>query len=184
LKIYTRTGDQGETGLLGGPRVRKDSPRTEALGEVDELNAWLGLARSERLAADLDRLVVQIQNELFAVGAELGSPDPQAMGTRIIGDRQIQVVEQAIDTLEQKLPALRQFILPGGTKAAAVLNLARAVCRRAERRVVHLAADPAQNISPLLVAYLNRLGDLLFVLARAANAEAGQADVPWGGPIR
>ena len=167
--------------MLGGPRVRKDSPRTEALGAVDELNAWLGLARSEGLAEGLDRLVQRIQNELFAVGAELGSLEPERMGTRVIGERQIKGLEEAIDAMEQTLKPLRQFILPGGGRAAAVLNLARAVCRRAERRVVHLAGDETQHVSAQLIVYLNRLGDLLFVLGRAANAQAGHDDVVWEG---
>jgi len=179
MKIYTRTGDDGDTGLLGGLRVRKDSPRTEALGSVDELNALLGLARTEGLAADTDRLLQRVQNELFALGAELGTPNPKAESSPSIDGSHVAALEQAIDAAQQALPPLRQFILPGGTRAAATLHLARAVCRRAERRVVHLAGDPAEHGSKHLIAYLNRLGDLLFVLARAANAEAGQGDVPW-----
>ncbi|HVU87437.1 MAG TPA: cob(I)yrinic acid a,c-diamide adenosyltransferase [Pirellulales bacterium] len=177
MKIYTKTGDTGETGLFGGPRVPKDAPRIEAYGTVDELNAVLGLARAEALPSDIDLLVARIQNELFDLGAELATPDPQAKSMAMLNAGSIAALEQAIDRHEAQLAPLRQFILPGGTRAAALLHLARTVCRRAERRLVTLAAT--EQIGPTLLVYLNRLSDLLFVLARATNQSAGRADVPW-----
>ena len=182
MKIYTKTGDNGETGLFGGPRVPKDAPRIAAYGEVDELNTVLGLVRSEQPPAEIDRLLANIQNELFSVGAELATPDPAALGTRLIGPSHVAALEHAIDRFEAGLSPLRQFILPGGNKAAAGLHLARAVCRRAERLIVTLARDPAAGIAPEIIHYINRLSDLLFVLARAANHAAGIPDVPWQKP--
>lgn len=182
MKIYTKTGDRGETGLFGGPRVRKDATRIEAYGTVDELNSVLGVARTQLGAGAIDTLVEAIQNDLFAVGAELATPDPAAHQTAMIGPQQIAVLEAAIDRHEEQLAPLKQFILPGGVPAAAQLHLARSVCRRAERRVVTLAHEPGETVSGDLVVYLNRLSDLLFVLARAANHEAQRADVPWRKP--
>ncbi len=177
MKIYTKTGDDGETGLFGGPRVRKDHLRIEAYGTVDELNAVLGQVRTHAPPADLDALLARIQNELFDLGAELATPEPRKFGIVGVGDSQIAALEQAIDRHETELEPLRQFILPGGTPLAASLHLARVVCRRAERRLVSL--DRAEQIGPQGVVYLNRLSDLLFVLARTANRRAGLADVPW-----
>lgn len=177
MKIYTKTGDRGDTGLFGGPRVRKDDPRIEAYGTVDELNAALGLVRCERLDGPLDALLANIQSELFNVGAELATPDPQRLGTHTIATEHIARLEAAIDQHEVKLEPLKAFILPGGTRSAALLHLARTVCRRAERRLVTLADREA--ISADLMIYLNRLSDLLFVLARWANRSAGVADAPW-----
>jgi cob(I)alamin adenosyltransferase len=177
MKIYTKTGDGGETGLFGGPRVRKDDPRIEAYGTVDELNAVLGLVRCGPLPVEIGVLLAQVQNELFDLGAELATPEPARMGTATLGPAQITVLEQAIDRNEAKLAPLKQFILPGGTRPAAELHLARTVCRRAERRLIALTAVEA--VSQDLVVYLNRLGDLLFVLARAVNHAAGRPDVPW-----
>jgi cob(I)alamin adenosyltransferase len=179
MKIYTKTGDSGETGLYGGPRVRKDSPRIEAYGTVDELNALLGLVRAEELPNEFDALLARIQSELFDVGAELATPDPERHGTALVGAARIAALESAIDRFEATLAPLKQFILPGGTRAAASLHVARTVCRRAERHVVTLSHAPSETVSADLIIYLNRLSDLLFVLARAANAAAGQADVPW-----
>lgn len=181
-KIYTKTGDEGETGLFGGPRVAKDDARIEAYGAVDELNALLGLVRCESPLADIDQLLVEFQHDLFALGAELATPDPAKLGTNWIGPRQIGGLEQAIDHHEGLVPPLNQFILPGGSKAASLLHVARTVCRRAERRVVTLARESQQPISPQIVIYLNRLGDLLFVLARRANAVAGSREEPWRKP--
>jgi cob(I)alamin adenosyltransferase len=180
MKIYTKTGDEGETGLFGAPRVRKDAPRIEAYGTVDELNACLGAVRAEPLAADLDELLMQVQHELFDLGAELATPDTAKRSLPGLGPKQIEALEQAIDRYEEALPPLQQFILPGGCQAAAALHVARTVCRRAERRLVTLAAQ--EPISPTLVVYLNRLGDLLFVLARVANQRAGRPDTPWQKP--
>ena len=182
MKIYTKTGDDGETGLFGGPRVKKDAPRIETYGTVDELNSVLGVARSAGLDADIDQLIGRIQNELFALGAQLATPDPQAHQTAMIGQPQIAALEQAIVTFEARLEPLRQFILPGGTSGAAHLHLARTVCRRAERRLVTLIGQSAEPISTELLVYLNRLSDLLFVLARAVNRAAGRDDVPWEKP--
>lgn len=184
MKIYTRTGDLGETGLFGGPRVGKDMARVEAYGSVDELNAVLGVTRAEGLPEEIDRSLARIQHELFEVGAELATPDPPAHGTRTIGPPHVEALEQEIDGLQQTLAPLSQFILPGGTRPAASLHHARAVCRRAERRLVSLVRYATEPISPVLLAYLNRLGDLLFVLARVVNARAGQGDVIWTKPAK
>jgi cob(I)alamin adenosyltransferase len=213
MKIYTKTGDSGHTGLFGGPRVAKDDPRIEAYGAVDELNAAIGLARAESLPPEIDTLLARVQNELFDMGAELATPKPAAHGMAVLGPAHCEALEQAIDRHEAALPPLKEFILPGGCRGAAALHLARTTCRRAERRLVtllhqpvergdrHLAATHeapqsqpvarsqspfstgghalAEPISADLVIYLNRLGDLLFVLTRAVNAAAGVADVPW-----
>ena len=182
MKIYTKTGDHGKTGLFGGPRVPKDDPRIEAYGEVDELNALLGVAGSLKLQSEMHQLLDQVQNALFAVGAELATPNPKQHNTDLIGQPQIEMLEAAIDRYEAELEPLQQFILPGGCPAAAALHVARTVCRRAERRIVTLAATPVQVLSPQLLIYINRLSDLLFVLARSANSAAGCADVPWQSP--
>jgi cob(I)alamin adenosyltransferase len=182
MKIYTKTGDRGDTGLFGGPRVKKDAPRIETYGTVDELNSVLGVARAMGLDADTDQLVGRIQNELFALGAQLATPDPAAHRTALVGREQIAALETAIDRFEAGLEPLAQFILPGGTPAAAQLHLARTVCRRAERRLVTLIEQSAEPVSIDLLVYLNRLSDLLFVMARAVNRAAGSADIPWQKP--
>ena len=164
MKIYTKTGDAGQTGLFGGPRVAKDDPRIEAYGAVDELNAALGLARAESLPPEIDTLLARIQNELFDLGAELATPNPAAHGMAVLGPAHCEALEQAIDRHEAGLPPLKEFILPGGSRGAAALHLARTICRRAERRLVTLANSSAEPVSANLVIYLNRLGDLLFVL--------------------
>ena len=179
MKIYTRSGDQGETSLLGGPRVAKDVLRIETCGTVDELNCVLGLARAHGVSARVDQSLDRVQNELFSIGTELASPDPVVRGTCTIGPQHVAHLEADIDGYQAALPPLDQFILPGGTLAAATLHIARAVGRRAERRLVALARQGDQEVSSSLLAYLNRLSDLLFVLARAANQEAGREDEPW-----
>ena len=184
MKIYTKTGDSGQTGLFRGPRVFKDDPRIEAYGTVDELNSVLGLARAATLPGDIDLLIARIQNELFSVGAELATPKPDATGMRIIQSAHIEALERAIDHYESSLEPLQQFILPGGTPAAAALHLARTVCRRAERRVITLVKHPGESVSAEIVIYLNRISDLLFVLARAVNRQSGVADIPWQKPDR
>ncbi len=181
MRIYTRTGDTGETGLIGGVRVPKDDPRVDAYGTVDELNAALGVARCYlNQLPDLDALLEQFQNELFDIGAELASPPERAAQFQSIEERHITAIEEAIDRFEEELEPLRQFILPGGTPAAAHLHLSRTVCRRAERQVVHLSRISTVNAA--IIKYLNRLSDLLFVMARVANHRAGVADVKWGEP--
>lgn len=177
MKIYTKTGDSGETGLFGGPRVSKDSPRIEAYGTVDELNALLGLVRTEAVPLEVEQMLAKIQNHLFDLGAELASPDPDRKGTSILGEPQIAWQESLIDAFEAELAPLKAFILPGGTKGAALLHLARCVCRRAERCVVTL--HRIEPLSSIPVMYLNRLSDLLFVAARLVNHRAAVADVPW-----
>jgi cob(I)alamin adenosyltransferase len=182
LKIYTKTGDDGTTGLLGSGRVGKDDPRIESYGTVDELNAMLGLARaSGGLDAELDGLLARVQDDLFAVGAALADPNPLGKFHRAVAEAHASRLESEIDRLEAELPPLTQFILPGGGPAAAQIHLARTICRRAERLVVHLARQPGVDVPHLLVAYLNRLSDFLFVLARAVNKRSEVADIPWSG---
>lgn len=182
MTIYTRTGDSGETGLSGGRRVGKDLPRLEACGTVDELNSLLGLARAEPLPEDVERVLGRLQTDLFEVGAELAKPDADARANRTIGPKHVRTVEADIDRIEATLAPLEHFILPAGTRAAATLHVARAICRRAERRLVAAIRQSDEEISPVLVAYLNRLGDLLFVLARSVNAQAGRAEIVWQKP--
>jgi len=182
MKIYTKTGDTGETGLFAGARVRKDDARIEAYGTVDELNAVIGLARAESLPAEIDHTLQRVQSELFSVGAELATPEPQKHGTALVGDAQIELLERAIDSLEAGLAPLRHFILPGGSRGAATLHVARGVCRRAERRVVTLFHQPGVEVSERIIRYLNRLGDYLFVAARFANWEAKAVETQWQRP--
>jgi cob(I)alamin adenosyltransferase len=176
MKIYTKTGDQGETGLFGGPRVSKDHARIEAFGTVDELNSHLGLIRTMPAAADFDDALRRIQCELFDLGAELATPGSTA---ERITPAHVATLERLIDESEATLEPLTCFILPTGTPLAAVVHVARTVCRRAERRVVTLAAQLDSTIPANAIEYLNRLGDLLFVLARRANRAAGIPDDPW-----
>lgn len=181
MKIYTKTGDTGQTSLFGGERVPKSHPRVEAYGTVDEINSVLGVVRGKLDPGDLERLVAQIQNTLFDVGAHLATPrsDDPKLGSRLpaIPSSRVEDLERWIDRLDADLSPLRAFILPGGGDAAAWAHVARSVCRRAERRVVALAA--AEAIDPEIVRYLNRLGDLLFVVARWLNRHEGVADVEW-----
>lgn len=182
MKIYTKTGDHGETGLFGGPRVRKDHPRIEAFGEVDELNSTLGVARAASLPTDLDVTLQRVQHELFAVGAELASPQPEKFAVPQVGDHEAARLEQEIDQLEQHLSPLTQFILPSGCEASVRLQAARSICRRAERRVVELIDHSGEAVSERVVRYLNRLSDYLFVAARYANHCAKVAEEPWQKP--
>ncbi len=181
MKIYTRTGDQGQTGLFGGGRVGKDDPRVEAYGEVDELNAVVGLARAIESVPRIDEVLVSVQRDLFSLGALLATPDldkmHQHLAKALIDAARIKQLEQAIDDADADLPPLHAFVLPGGTPKAASLHVARTVCRRAERRVIHLAGTV--DLPPLVVIYLNRLSDLLFTLARLANHLAGAGEVTW-----
>lgn len=181
LKIYTRTGDRGDTALFGGGRVGKDDVRVDAYGDVDELNASLGLARAIELMPRIDEVLVPIQRDLFAIGALLATPDRDKMHEQLakarLDEGRIAELEHAIDEGERELAPLQAFILPGGTPKAAALHVARTVCRRAERRVVAFARSV--EVPPLVVMYLNRLSDLLFVLARVANHRAGADEAQW-----
>jgi cob(I)alamin adenosyltransferase len=179
MKIYTKAGDGGDTRLLAPGQVRKDDPRVEAYGSVDELNALLGLARSSGLTEDVERVIARIQNELFNLGAQLAAPDPESAPTPAIASRHVEALERDIDSLHCSLPELREFILPGGTPSAATLHIARTVCRRAERRTVSLSDLEGQFVSELLIQYLNRLSDLLFVAARAVNHQLGVPERAW-----
>jgi cob(I)alamin adenosyltransferase len=181
VKIYTRTGDCGDTGLFGGGRVPKDHPRVEAYGDVDELNASLGMARSIETMPRIDEVLVPIQRDLFAIGALLATPDREKMRQHLekaqVDEKRIAELERAIDAGDNELEPLRSFIVPGGSPKAAALHVARTVCRRAERRVVHLRER--EEIPELVVIYLNRLSDLLFTLARVASRRAGAGEVTW-----
>jgi len=181
MKIYTKTGDKGDTGLFGGGRVQKDDPRVEAYGDVDELNAVLGMARAIEPLPRVDEVLVPIQRDLFSMGALLATPDLDKMHSHLakasIDDRRIKALEHAIDQCDEELEPLKAFIIPGGSQKGAVLHVARTVCRRAERRVVHLQREV--EIPSLVVIYLNRLSDLLFTLARVANVRTGAGEVTW-----
>lgn len=179
MKIYTKTGDDGTTGLIGS-RTRKDDPRVAAYGEVDELNAVVGLALVDASDADLVALLQGIQRDLFALGAQLADPDARVTGKKekaAVTPARIDELERAIDAAEAGLPPLTAFILPGGSRLGATLHVARTVCRRAERALVALSASSA--VDPRLVVYLNRLSDLLFVLARRENHRAGRPEDRW-----
>ncbi len=183
MRIYTRTGDNGSTGLLGAGRVSKDDLRVEAYGTVDELNAALGVARAALSNADesADELIARLQSELFVLGAALADPNPDGRFHRAITEAHVTGLESLIDALEAELEPLHQFILPGGSPAGARIHLARAVCRRAERLAVALAHQAGRDVPPVIIAYLNRLSDLLFVLGRAINRRDGVAETPWEG---
>ena len=178
MKIYTRTGDTGETALFDNSRVSKADPRVDAYGDVDELNAWLGFVRASGVEPDLDAELVRLQRDLFAVGAQLADPSDR-LADRVtkafVSDADVLRLEVLIDRLEADVPPLTRFILAGGVQPGAALHVARTVCRRAERRIVALLPAP----DPLLVRYMNRLSDLLFVLARVVNHHAGQPETEW-----
>ena len=179
VKIYTKTGDAGETSLFGNSRVSKADPRVDAYGEVDEVNACLGAALAAGLGDDIAAVLTTVQKDLFAVGARLADPSSR-IADRVtkaaVTAERIERLERTIDRLETELAPLRRFILPGGSPAGALLHLARTVCRRAERRVVALGAD---SVEPGVIIYLNRLSDLLFVMARAVNHRAGIPETEW-----
>jgi cob(I)alamin adenosyltransferase len=183
VKIYTRTGDTGETGLFDGTRVLKSDARVATYGDIDELNAWLGLARSMLAAqGELSEMLVQIQRDLFAVGARLADPSHK-IADRVskagIGAADIVRLERWIDMLESLLPPLRRFILAGGGNAGAALHVARTVCRRAERAMVAMRAAEEASVEPALLIYVNRLSDLLFVMARVANFRDDRPEIEW-----
>lgn len=176
MKIYTKTGDAGETGLFGGGRVPKDDPRVRAYGDVDELNAWIGFVIAIHLPTFESNVLETIQRDLFTIGADLATPDA-AKRRAALDAATVGALEQVIDSYDPKLKPLKNFILPGGSPKGAALHVARTVCRRAERSVVSLARS--QQVNPLIIQYLNRLSDLLFVLARAVNMQTGHDDVAW-----
>ena len=181
MKIYTRTGDEGETALFGGGRVSKDHPRVAAYGDVDELSSVLGVVRATEPTEFFDPLLQSIQRDLFSIGGHLATPDParvaKALEKAALSAERVSEFERVIDEADRELPPLRAFVLPAGTQKSAVLHLARTVCRRAERRVVHLGQE--SDVPSLFLVYLNRLSDLLFTLARLANHRAGVGDVTW-----
>lgn len=181
MKIYTKTGDAGETGLFGGGRVPKDDARVAAYGDVDELNSAIGLVRATEPADFHDALLESIQRDLFAIGGHLATPDPAkvraALEKAALSEERVEAMEAVIDEADAELPPLRAFVLPGGTPKAAAFHLARTICRRAERSAVHLSHQA--EVHELFFVYLNRLSDLLFTLARLANHRAGRADVTW-----
>ncbi|HET7549983.1 MAG TPA: cob(I)yrinic acid a,c-diamide adenosyltransferase [Gemmatimonadaceae bacterium] len=181
MKIYTKTGDKGETGLFGGGRVSKSHPRVEAYGDIDELNAVIGLARSIEMMPRIDEVLAPVQRDLFSLGALLATPNHDKVRQQLekarIDEGRISELERAIDDGEAELEPLTAFILPGGTPKSAALHVARTVCRRAERKVISLGSEV--EVPPVVVKYLNRLSDLLFVLARVANRRAGAPEVIW-----
>ena len=179
MKIYTKTGDAGETSFFDNTRVSKADPRVDAYGEVDELNACLGAVRAAGPGADLAAELLAVQQDLFALGSRLADPSSRVasrVAKATVTTVAVERLEQLIDRLEAEVPPLRRFILPGGSPAGALLHLSRTVCRRAERRVVGLGAGA---VDPVLIVYLNRLSDLLFVMARAVNHRAGVPEVEW-----
>ena len=173
MKIYTRTGDSGETSLFGGARISKDDPRIGAYGTIDELNSFIGVARSSWTESPIDAQLESIQNDLFDVGAQLAAPGNDRFSG--VDPRRIEQLESSIDAMERELSPLTNFVLPGGSSAAANLHVARTVCRRAERLVVSLHDATLETT----IVYLNRLSDFLFVAARYANHRLGVADVAW-----
>jgi cob(I)alamin adenosyltransferase len=178
MKIYTTTGDQGETSLFGGRRVPKDALRIEAYGTVDELNSALGVARAWKPAKEIDEILGCLQNDLFVLGADLATPAEKQDGiVERIQQEHITRFEQAIDWIDARLKPLSSFIIPGGSHVAAQLHLARTICRRAERSVVKLSRE--EQIEPHCIVFLNRVSDLLFVLARYANQVEGVEETPW-----
>jgi cob(I)alamin adenosyltransferase len=179
VKIYTKTGDNGETSLFDNTRVSKADARVDAYGEVDELNACLGAARAAGVDEEIGALIESLQKDLFALGARLADPSARIaprVEKAVIDSADIERLEQTIDQLEATLPRLRRFILPGGGAAGAALHFARTVCRRAERRTVALGGGA---VDPILIVYMNRLSDLLFVMARVVNHRSGIAETEW-----
>ena len=178
MKLYTRTGDGGETSLFDNTRISKADPRIDAYGEVDELCAWIGLVRASLVDSSIHGALDQIQRDLFALGAQLADPSHRISGRvvkAILSDEDVGRLERLIDEHELSLPPLTKFLLPGGSPPGAALHVARTICRRAERRIVALVPP----VEPVLVRYINRLSDLLFVLARSVNVGAGVREIEW-----
>ncbi len=182
MKIYTRTGDRGETALFGGQRVPKDTPRVEAYGTVDELNSVLGIVLADNNDPEIEMVLRPVQSMLFTLGADLASPRSAGTGPRRVDDADAVALEPVIDRVQGALSPLKNFVLPGGSPTAARLHLARTVCRRAERCCVRLAKK--EEIGSAVIVYLNRLSDLLFVLARYANVRANVPEIQWKSPDR
>lgn len=181
MKIYTKSGDEGQTGLFGGGRVPKDHLRIQAYGTLDELNGWLGLILSKgKLPGDLGGRLERIQGELFQLGAELATPSGKKLSMALLSASQIQTLETEIDGMEETLPGLKTFILPGGTESASMLHLARTVCRRGERALLPLHRD--EPLRPEVIQYVNRLSDYLFVCARYACEGQGGTELAWKAP--
>ena len=182
MKIYTKTGDTGETGLYGGVRIPKDSLRIDAIGTIDELNACIGTARSQIRDVETGNILLRIQNELFNIGADLATLDSHAKSEKLrISADLVGALEKDIDRFENQLAPLTNFILPGGSVVGSTLHLARTVCRRSERCVVSLANSESINLE--ILPYLNRLSDFLFVLARLVNHRLGQPEPLWESPL-
>ncbi len=182
MKIYTKTGDTGETGLFGGARIPKNSLRIDTVGTIDELNACIGTARSQIADEAIDNLLHRIQNELFNIGADLATLDSHTKSNQLrISEDFVGALEKDIDRLENQLAPLRNFVLPAGSVAGSTLHLARTVCRRSERSVVTLA--DSESINPTILPYLNRLSDFLFVLARFVNSRLGKTEPLWESPL-
>jgi len=179
MKIYTQGGDAGQTGLLGGHRVWKNSPCLEVIGALDELNSMLGLIRAEPLPEEVSRILEPLQNALFVAGSELASVGAAEQSCPRITREHIHALEAAIDRCQAKLPPIKGFILPGGVRSAAMLHIARTICRRAERHLAALVQSDKKAVSSEMLAYINRVSDLLFVLARLSNALAGISDALW-----
>ena len=179
MKIYTKTGDAGDTSLFDGTRVSKTDPRVVAYGDVDELQACIGVARAAKLPADLDDMCLTLQRDLFALGARLADPShkiAKRVEKIVINDDSVKRLEGWIDKLDTEIPLLRHFILSDGCQGGAALHLARTVCRRAERAILSL---PKESVEPVVIIYVNRLSDLLFTMARAANHRANSPETPW-----
>lgn len=177
MKIYTKKGDEGETSLYGGQKVSKSSLRIASYGTVDELNSILGMVLAEKPTAKTERLLKIVQEQLFVLGADLATPISKEVRINRISEKEVEFLESSIDDMETYLPALKNFILPGGTKAGASIHYARTVCRRAERLTVECSDD--EEISPLSLIYLNRLSDFLFVLGRFENYSTNTEETPW-----
>jgi cob(I)alamin adenosyltransferase len=177
MKIYTKKGDSGETSLIGGNRVKKNHQRIEAYGTVDELNSFLGLVRDTAANKDQENLLLDIQNLLFTVGSTLAAAEGNKMNLPQLQEKDLSTLEDAMDAMDEELPALKNFILPGGDLAASYCHVGRTICRRAERKVVSLAG--ATTIDPLIIKYLNRLSDYLFTLARYYTLKHGGNETPW-----
>jgi len=178
MKIYTKKGDKGETSLLGGTRVAKSHIRIESYGTVDELNSWLGLIRDQEIDESTKKILIQIQDRLFTIGSHLAS-DPNKKGIKIpdIKEEDVTTLEKEIDKMNEVLPVMKSFVLPGGHYTVSYCHIARCVCRRAERCAVHLSSQ--ENVESIIIKYLNRLSDYLFVLSRKLTQDLNAEEIPW-----